>query len=113
MVCFSTGFTGQIDISGFAVNSIVCVLISSFAGVFVVKVKVSLTTAIIVFTASTNLVGFTLAFLAFELTGLIAEVIWFIAVKSRRLRFLGVWFSGLLRHSVYLQLIWSFRAVQL
>ena len=80
---------------------------------FNVGVWVCLTTFIIVAIAGIIRVVLILVFVAIELTGMVSMVTWFFAVVASWFGYLCVFSCGLLRHSFYLQLIWSFQSIQI
>ena len=108
---FATGLTGWVHSSWLFIISDAFIVSFSNIGVFVVRVRVCLTTvSFINFIASTNFIAFSLAFLSLELTELYSIVARFFAVMTCRYGFFSVLFCGMLHHhSVHLKLVWGFK----
>ena len=105
VVGFATGLTGWVHISWIPVFSIVCIVSIAVFGISVVRVRVCLTTVVNIVSACNF---FVVDFLSFELTALCTIVAWSFAVVTCRLGLFKVRFCGMLRHTVYLQVIWVF-----
>ena len=112
MVVFTTVLTGSVDRSMFLDFLIVCIDGIGFVGNLFVRVRVCLTTVIVVVIAGTFLVVMGLVFLPFELKTLISIVTWHFAMVASGFGFFWVLLCGLLRHEKFLQLIWSFQSIQ-
>ena len=69
-------------------------------------------TVVIDVVAGTFCVGLGVVFLSFELTTLISVVGWLFPVMTSWFVIRKIWFSGLLRHRIYLQLIRIFQTIE-
>ena len=95
----------------FSVVLIICIVCVVIVGNLFVGVKFYLTTVNVVVAGTTRVVlgG---VFLPFELMTLFSIVAWLLQWWRVDLCFFWVLLCGLLRHSIYLQLIWSVQTIQ-
>ena len=111
-VSFTIGLTRWVDRCRFRVTSVICFVCIGIIGNLTVGVRVCLTTDIVVVDlVIVVLVVLCLIFLSFDLTALVAVVSWLFAVVASWFGFFCVSLCGLLRHSIYLQLFWSFQTM--
>ena len=108
VVSFTTGLAGLVDRSGFSVFLIICIVCVGIAGIFIVGVGVGLTTIIVVIVGTIRVISGLVSF-SFELTALVLLMTWVFAVVTSWFRIFWSLLCGLSRHSIYLQLIWSFQ----
>ena len=114
MVSFTTGLTKWVDRSGFSVFLIICFVCFGIVGNLIVGVRIYLTTAFVVddIIAGSNGIVLGWVLLSSELTALVLIVTGLFAVIASWFGLFWVLLCGLLRHCIYLQLIWSFQAMQ-
>ena len=108
----TTGPTEWVERSRFLVFLVVCFHRIGVVRKFFVGVRVCMTIFFVVVTDGTTGVVLDLVFLLFELTALVSIVTWFFEAVASWFGFVWVFLCGLLRHSHYLQITWSFQTIQ-
>ena len=113
MVSFTTGLTECVDRSEFSVFLILCIVCGGIVENLIVGVRINLTSVIIVVVVAGAIrVVLGLVFVSFELTTLASIVTGLSEVVANWFGLFWVLLCGLLRHIIYLQLIWIFQTFQ-
>ena len=111
MLSFFTCLTGWVDKSKFSVFLIICNVGLVIVRILIVGIWVCVTTNNIIVLFGTIRVVLGWVFLAVEMTALVSIVTWFLAVVASWFGFVWVLLCGLLRHTIYLQLMWSLQSI--
>ena len=112
MVSLTTGLTGWIDMTRSFFFPIICAVCVGIIGNFFVGVRVRLTTIniFVVIVIAIRVISGLVLFL-FELKALVLIVTWFFAIVVCWFGLFRVLLCGLLRYSLYLELIWGFKTI--